>query len=225
MFQKTFVWGTIGIFLIALSAGAFFIQKSYLLLWVFLERFSFFVLALLVRDNPTTIRWRKAVKFFLIQRLASLMWLTSVVVGEDAGAFSLIGTVALWVKIGFFPFQGWVVRIIQKDLSLSLFFLITSLQKVIPIVVFLGANVLAEKTTSPQFFWLAAMRLLLFVGREIPIAQTFLVFVLFSGFWHFAGIFFLIAVEETSSGLLYLFFYVTSSSLFPSPHPTKNIFF
>jgi len=81
------------------------------------------------------------IKYFLIQRIASILFIiSSVFLIINFNSFmGLIVNVAIVIKLGGAPFHGWFFSL-SKSIRLNTIFILSTLQKLIPIIILSNLN-------------------------------------------------------------------------------------
>jgi NADH:ubiquinone oxidoreductase subunit 2 (subunit N) len=172
-----------------------------------LELITWRLLPLLLLKK-TRYRVERMMKYFLVQRIASLVWLISTEVGilEDFPTTNthwveLLGIVALLLKVGVFPFHGWVMELINKrEIGTTLFLL--TIQKIIPTVIFM--KLLSFIKLPFQWNVVVGLGLIFVIFSLFNFTKPIFLFFL-SGIYHFSLIFFIMGHVGSNSVILYYF--------------------
>nr|YP_009380100.1 NADH dehydrogenase subunit 2 [Isodiametra pulchra]ARS00903.1 NADH dehydrogenase subunit 2 [Isodiametra pulchra] len=194
----------------------FFFHGNALLTWMCLEIVSWALLPILLQKKSLTTK-EGMMKYFMIQSLASLLFLGSLLLWEE----SFMGTgmsgslkwswgcsFSLLLKMGFFPFHGWVMELLSaSDFIIALILL--GLQKILPLVLFLKLSLWQE---WPIFLsYTILMLTCIFLLWGLPQVKSFILLFFFSGIYHLSVLFFMMMNEIPSLYLVvyfgfYLFF-------------------
>lgn len=107
------------------------ITTNFFFLWLMLELNLLFFIAL-IAIYPTI--GPLALKYFIVQTVGSLFVLIRglCLLGDNTQRWKALIVFSLLLKGGIVPFHSWLISVIRK-LPLSLFFLIRTVQKVLPI--------------------------------------------------------------------------------------------
>lgn len=110
-------------------------RNNILFIWLRIELNIIRVIPLLA-GNQRGYRSEVVLKYFLVQAWGSIILIWSLVVRASLGGlyFQVILRLALFLKLGVVPFHLWFLRVI-KVLDWNLFVLLSTLQKVLPIVI------------------------------------------------------------------------------------------
>jgi NADH:ubiquinone oxidoreductase subunit 2 (subunit N) len=90
---------------------------------------------MLIRERRS-IALENSLKYFLIQRVASLWFIFSCLLRAFTGLGStpFIATLAIALKLGIAPFHGWFISIMSSA-SFSIIFILSTVQKFIPLLI------------------------------------------------------------------------------------------
>jgi len=90
----------------------------------------------LLRGGGTLYALENSLKYFLIQRVASVwfLWTSALSTFLAQGLGSFVGVLAIMIKLGMAPFHGWFISVVS-NVSFGLIFSLSTLQKVIPLLV------------------------------------------------------------------------------------------
>ena len=108
-------------------------QTRFFSVWVFIELniLAFLVLVGTVKNvSPSS-----PLKYFLVQRLGSSVFLLGLILGGHRGLTmtrEAIVSLRLFLKLGVAPFHGWFIRFI-RELDWKMFFVSSTIQKVLPL--------------------------------------------------------------------------------------------
>ena len=106
-------------------------STSILLIWVALELNLLRFLPIISSENNLSIENR--IKYFLVQRWASILFLTAFITSEILFSRAhLIITVAILIKLGTPPFHIWFIIIIKTS-PFFIIILLSTVQKIIPL--------------------------------------------------------------------------------------------
>ena len=108
-------------------------SSSLLIIWLRLELNMLAILPIL-RADDSFFQSEVVIKYFISQRLASIIFLSSIlIVGHIAEKLTtLLMACSLLFKLGSPPFHGWFVGVLLNSNYRSLY-LITTIQKAIPL--------------------------------------------------------------------------------------------
>lgn len=114
----------------------FFSSNSWLSIWISLEvnLFSFIPLILTISEIN---KEKSSIIYFLNQTISSRILLICsilIILNQQKNFVSLIIIFIMILKIGLFPFHMWVISIIE-NINWKLIFLLTTIQKIIPIII------------------------------------------------------------------------------------------
>jgi len=114
-------------------------RRSLFMIWVALELNLLRFLLILMGITSESIF--VSIKYFIVQRTGSAVFFLTRLWLESASTSPLliIYSVALIFKLGGAPFQGWV-HSVAKALTWNLFFVLMTLQKVLPLLVLLDRH-------------------------------------------------------------------------------------
>jgi len=81
-------------------------------------------------------------KYFLVQRVASIMFISFSIYGiiNQVKNFELVVTISLFLKLGVAPFHTWFLNIV-KNTSLYIIFMLSTIQKIIPLTILGRINI------------------------------------------------------------------------------------
>lgn len=113
--------------------------SSNLLIWISLElnilRF------LPVISSKENIEMENSIKYFLIQRWASVIFLIRFfffyIINNN---FSILINLRLFIKLGIRPFHSWFISILKTS-SLNTLFILSTIQKIIPLIIIFNIKV------------------------------------------------------------------------------------
>lgn len=109
-------------------------SSNWFSLWFRLE-INILIFLPLITFNRKTYELESRIKYFLIQRMASLWFLRVIILTPIKLSYLLvILLIRIIIKLGIFPFHGWFFRLIRVA-SWSFFFLLSTLQKLIPLII------------------------------------------------------------------------------------------
>ena len=126
-------------FLIIISIIISLRVSSNLLIWISLElnilRF------LPVISSKENIEMENSIKYFLIQRWASVIFLIRFfffyIINNN---FSILINLRLFIKLGMRPFHSWFISILKTS-SLNTLFILSTIQKIIPLIIIFNIKV------------------------------------------------------------------------------------
>jgi len=126
-------------FLIIISIIISLRVSSNLLIWISLElnilRF------LPVISSKENIEIENSIKYFLIQRWASVIFLIRFfffyIINNN---FSILINLRLFIKLGMRPFHSWFISILKTS-SLNTLFILSTIQKIIPLIIIFNIKV------------------------------------------------------------------------------------
>ena len=126
-------------FLIIISIIISLRVSSNLLIWISLElnilRF------LPVISSKENIEMENSIKYFLIQRWASVIFLIRFfffyIINNN---FSILINLRLFIKLGIRPFHSWFISILKTS-SLNTLFILSTIQKIIPLIIIFNIKV------------------------------------------------------------------------------------
>lgn len=118
------------IFLVASSS-------SWLLCWIGIElnTLTFIPLMLVIKTGR---EGESAVKYFLSQTVASVVFLIGILGVKFYSVFAMVVLIALFIKIGVAPFHGWLVSV-GENLDWLCLYLILTLQKINPLMLLVSS--------------------------------------------------------------------------------------
>jgi NADH-ubiquinone oxidoreductase chain 2 len=113
-------------------------SSSWLLCWIGIElnTLTFIPLILVLKTGR---EGESAVKYFLSQTVASVVFLVGILGLKFYSVFSLVVLIALFIKMGVAPFHSWVLSVGENIDWLCLYFILT-LQKVNPLVLLICSS-------------------------------------------------------------------------------------
>jgi len=114
------------------------------------------------------------VKYFISQRLASLVFITAALVANSLAWVDVLTRVALIFKLGVPPFHSWLIRILTRIRYLRMFILF-SIQKFIPLFI-ISQIILIE-----LWVWLLILRLAGVILVRLNNTRAFYVLLMLSG--------------------------------------------
>lgn len=111
-------------------------MKNWWAMWLILEISSIAFLLIIVKEKIN----EKIFNFFIFQALASALLIISIFLrfwGSEKNEYyymKLMVTISMLLKIGMFPFQGWIINFI-KNFSWLIIIILLTWQKLIPIII------------------------------------------------------------------------------------------
>ena len=113
-------------------------SSSWLLCWIGIElnTLTFIPLMLVLKTGR---EGESAVKYFLRQTVASVVFLVGILGLKFYPLFNLVVLIALFIKIGVAPFHTWLVSVGENLDWLCLYFILT-LQKVNPLILLVSSS-------------------------------------------------------------------------------------
>ncbi len=197
---------SIAVFLSFIGFRVFLVvsSSSWLLCWVGIElnTLTFIPVMLILKTGR---EGECAVKYFLRQTVASVIFLIGILGIKFSSLFAGVVLVSLFIKIGVAPFHGWLVSVGENLDWLSLYLILT-LQKINPLVLL----------TSCNWTWDLLLFGILFsgsLGALLGLSQTSLrKLLIFSSINHLGW---LLLALRVSVGILTTYFTVYCLLLFP----------
>nr|WAO28622.1 NADH dehydrogenase subunit 2 [Goniodes dissimilis] len=116
-------------------------SSSWLVYWVGMELSTLIFIPLLVSEWSSS-GFVSSFKYFTIQSVGSSLFLFSVLLSEVTHLSTLTDSVmigSMMMKLGLFPFIGWVFHV-GETISWSKFFILSTVQEVIPLVTIFQLN-------------------------------------------------------------------------------------
>jgi len=187
-------------------------SSSWLLCWIGVElnTLTFIPLMLVLKTGR---EGESAVKYFLTQTLASVVFLIGVLGLKSYPLFNLVILVALFIKIGVAPFHTWLVSVGESLEWFCLYFMLT-LQKINPLIL------LASSYWSWDFLFLGIL-LSGALGALLGLSQTSLrKLLIFSSVNHLGW---LLLALRVSLNILCVYFSLYCLLLFPAVSLFKKI--
>lgn len=153
------------LFIICLATSVFIVLSSPSLLfrWVGLELNTLAFIPLILNNSNKTSR-ESAIKYFLTQTLASIIFLISTILPLDSYLRQILIIIRIIIKLGAAPFHSWLPRIVEAISWISLLILLT-IQKINPLLILINPQ------PSIDFIYLPVW-LSLIVGSFIGLIQT-----------------------------------------------------
>ena len=112
---------------------------SYFLIWICLEINIIIFLPIISRESGLALE--NAIKYFLLQRWASIIYLTGLTFSFFFfNSNNLLLILRMIIKLGSAPFHGWFISIIKRS-SLWILFLLSTIQKLIPLLILSNLNI------------------------------------------------------------------------------------
>lgn len=109
-------------------------SRSWLSLWFRLE-LNILIFLPLISFRRKIYELENRIKYFLVQRVASLWFLLRILVFSfKLYLVQIIVILRIIIKLGVFPFHGWFFRI-MRTAAWNFFFLFSTLQKFIPLII------------------------------------------------------------------------------------------
>lgn len=108
-------------------------------MWVSLEINMLRFLPILVSSEVSPLE--NSIKYFLVQRLASILFIISVLAGSFnySCVIEAIVIIPLLIKLGAVPLHGWFLSLV-KTVNMYTLFLLSTVQKAIPLVILSTLN-------------------------------------------------------------------------------------
>nr|QGX04667.1 NADH dehydrogenase subunit 2 [Undinula vulgaris] len=133
---------------------------SYFLMWICLEMNMMMFLPIMSSESGLALE--NAMKYFLLQSWASIIYLTGLTFSFFFfNSNNLLLILSMMMKLGSAPFHGWFISIIKSS-SLWILFLLSTIQKLIPLFILSNLNI---ENSLMMFFLLITS---LFVVLMIP---------------------------------------------------------
>jgi len=126
-----------GFYLVLIVAIIILIRSnSSFIIWLCLETN---ILAFLpIISSESGIAFENTIKYFIIQRCASIIFLFGVIFCLlMRNKFIIIKRVAIFVKLGASPFHGWFISILKRC-SVWVLFLLSTIQKILPLLIIIN---------------------------------------------------------------------------------------
>merc|ERR1712170_28987 len=99
-------------------------------------------------SSKENIEIENSIKYFLIQRWASVIFLMRFFFFYMINnAFYILINLSLFIKLGIRPFHSWFVSILKTS-SLNILFMLSRIQKIIPLVTIFFILILLPRTLS-----------------------------------------------------------------------------
>nr|UTN43018.1 NADH dehydrogenase subunit 2 [Chelopistes texanus] len=158
MFYQIFSFG-----LVYLSVFLAISSSSWISSWVAMELGSIGFLPIL-SWNGSLMSKLSAWKYFLVQAISSSVFLFSILgisgsffsnwqeLSNDF--FSFILMASIFMKMGIFPFHGWLISVVE-NCSWMKFFIISTVQKVVPLCIFFNLSFSSTLGNWISYFWLS----------------------------------------------------------------------
>nr|AAY57568.1 NADH dehydrogenase subunit 2 [Coloceras sp. SLC-2005]AEM23845.1 NADH dehydrogenase subunit 2 [Coloceras sp. SLC-2011]AEM23850.1 NADH dehydrogenase subunit 2 [Coloceras sp. SLC-2011] len=156
------------LFMLLLSVLITFSSSSWLVCWMMMEVSSFFFVPMLFGfwSLGSVV---SSLKYFVVQSIGSSIFFFSVffdsvgfmgwewaMSSKDMGVLTCL---SMMIKLGVFPFSGWMIHI-SENLSWSKFFLLSSIQEVIPLLMI-------------SKFWGSSSMIFFFLVMGVSVLMTF----------------------------------------------------
>merc|ERR1712192_125123 len=115
-------------------------SNSRIIIWVRLELNILRLLPIITSSEYSPME--NSIKYFLIQRAASILYIISVLLYLIKYIYSLelLIITRMMIKIGAAPFNGWL-KSLSKSLRLFVLLLLSTLQKIIPVLITSRLNI------------------------------------------------------------------------------------
>merc|ERR1711894_420201 len=140
---------------------------SNLLLWIRLElnilRF------LPIMSSKENIEIENSIKYFLIQRWASVIFLMRFFFYIINNAFYILINLSLFIKLGMRPFHSWFISILKTS-SLNILFMLSRIQKIIPLVIIF--NIKSNNFILFMVIFLTLFFILILLQRTLSINKV-----------------------------------------------------
>lgn len=133
LFVRGLLFGLAIVFCFFCSRGGIFI------IWLRLELFIWGMLPFFFYKKKASNR-EILLKFFICQSLSALIWANRIILListpsiRNWGRFQWIIIFSIFLKMGIFPFRGWLLEILYKG-DIFLIFLLLGFQKIIPVLI------------------------------------------------------------------------------------------
>nr|BDH80296.1 NADH dehydrogenase subunit 2 [Moina macrocopa] len=153
------------LFMICLATSVFIVLSSPSLLfsWVGLELNTLAFIPLILNNSNKTSS-ESAIKYFLTQTLASIIFLISTMLPLDSYLSQILIIMSMMIKLGAAPFHSWLPSMVEAMSWISLLILLT-IQKINPLLILINPQ------PSMDFMYLPVW-LSLIVGSFMGLIQT-----------------------------------------------------
>merc|ERR1711894_772892 len=136
---------------------------SNLLLWIRLE-------LNILRFLPIMSSKESSIKYFLIQRWASVIFLMRFFFFYIINnAFYILINLSLFIKLGMRPFHSWFISILKTS-SLNILFMLSRIQKIIPLVIIF--NIKSNNFILFMVIFLTLFFILILLPRTLSISKV-----------------------------------------------------
>jgi len=135
-------------------------SNSFLCMWLGLELNILRFIPILT-SMETNYLLERGVKYFLVQGLASILFIFSTVsfLGTGGRVFRL-AYLRIIIKLGAAPFHGWFVNLINT-VSITSLFILATVQKIRPLII------ISRMVNKPFFFFILALTVFVGVGTGL----------------------------------------------------------
>ena len=135
---------------------------SYFLMWICLEINMMIFLPIISREPGLALE--NAIKYFLLQRWASIIYLLRLTFTFFFfNSNSIILIIRIIIKLGAAPFHGWFISIIKRS-SLWILFLLSTVQKLIPLLILSNLKI---SNFVLMFFLLTTSLFVIFIIQRV----------------------------------------------------------
>ena len=116
-------------------------RNSTIIIWVRLEFNMLRFLPIIISSEYSPME--NSIKYFLIQRIASIIYIICVLIClmKYNYILEIFMATSIIIKLGAAPFHGWFLSL-SKSLNLFVLLLISTVQKIIPIIILSFLNIL-----------------------------------------------------------------------------------
>jgi len=105
-----------------------------------------------VISSEAGVAFENTMKYFVIQRCASIIFLFGVILCLFiSNSFIFLKRIALFFKLGAAPFHGWFISILKRC-SIWVLFLLSTVQKILPLLIIVNIIVLPRLLIFITFF-------------------------------------------------------------------------
>merc|ERR1711894_272495 len=141
---------------------------SNLLLWIRLELNILRFLPII--SSKENIEIENSIKYFLIQRWASVIFLMRFFFFYMINnAFYILINLSLFIKLGIRPFHPWFISILKTS-SLNILFMLSRIQKIIPLVIIF--NIKSNNFMLFMVIFLTLFFILILLPRTLSINKV-----------------------------------------------------
>merc|ERR1711911_177273 len=141
---------------------------SNLLLWIRLELNILRFLPII--SSKENIEIENSIKYFLIQRWASVIFLMRFFFFYMINnAFYILINLSLFIKLGIRPFHSWFISILKTS-SLNILFMLSRIQKIIPLVIIF--NIKSNNFMLFMVIFLTLFFILILLPRTLSINKV-----------------------------------------------------